>query len=285
MSLYDPRLHNHDIIFGDRLATAPDDAPFDGARGQVASTPPRLIAGISVANLTGEAAIDRIAAGLDVGATQRLAFLNAHCVNVSRGNAAYRAALSQFTVLPDGVGIDMAARHLYGAPFVENLNGTDFVPRLLATLPGGLKVALLGGAPGVAHRAAARLRSEHPKHRYIVVSDGFFEADARDAVLADLERADADIVLVAMGVPSQEMFIADHMGPQHGRLAIGVGALFDFLAGNVARAPHVVRDLRLEWVYRLGLEPARLWRRYVLGNPLFLLGILRDKARASRIDT
>jgi len=96
-----------------------------------------------------------------------------------------------------------------------------------------------------------------------------------------------DLLLVAMGNPLQERFIADRLASQHASVAAGVGALFDFLAGEVSRAPKAVRKARLEWAYRLWLEPARLWRRYVVGNPVFLLRMVwqyvRDgQARVSR---
>jgi len=246
--------------------------------GEAAQPSERRIAGIAVADLTGAAAIRRLEAALrsPFGPT-RLAFLNAHCVNLVRRDTAYRRALSDCLVLPDGIGVDIAAKLLYGARFRENLNGTDFVPRLLSALKRPQRVALIGGAAGVAERAAARLRHLAPRHDYIVVADGFFDAASQPAVLTDLERAEADIVLVAMGVPAQELFLANALDARHGRLFVGVGALFDFLAGNVSRAPIVVRRLRMEWVWRLGLEPSRLWRRYILGNPAFLLGIVRDR--------
>lgn len=244
----------------------------------------RDIAGIAVTDLSGAAVIAALADALASGRTTRLAFLNAHCVNLARRHAAYKRALERFVVIPDGIGVDIAARMLYGKSFTENLNGTDFVPRLLASLDGRLRVALLGGAPGIAERAATRLAAEIPAHDYRVVSDGFFDREACAGVLDDLAAAKADIVLVAMGVPAQELFIADHLDARHGRLFVGVGALLDFLAGNVARAPLIIRRARMEWVWRLMLEPGRMWRRYILGNPLFLLGILRDRLHPRRTD-
>ncbi|WP_232845489.1 WecB/TagA/CpsF family glycosyltransferase [Aurantimonas marina] len=240
------------------------------------------IAGIAVIDLSGAKVIATLAGALAAGRTTRLAFLNAHCVNLARRDAAYKRALGRFLVIPDGIGVDIAARMLYGKPFSENLNGTDFLPRLLASLDGRLRVALIGGAPGIAERAATRLAADIPAHDYLVVSDGFFDHEGCARVLDDLAAAKADIVLVAMGVPAQELFIADHLGERQGRLFVGVGALFDFLAGNVARAPLAIRRLRMEWAWRLALEPGRMWRRYILGNPLFLLGILRDRSHRRR---
>lgn len=238
--------------------------------------PTLTIAGIPVMNIDGDAMIDTLARRLADGDVTRLAFLNAHCVNVSRADPAYRKALSVFHVIPDGIGVDIAAKVLYGAPFLENLNGTDFVPRFLRTLKRPLRVALVGGAPGIAERAAETLARIAPSHSYAAVSDGFFGEDGRGAVLDQLAAGHFDVVLVAMGVPAQERFIADHFGPEHGQLVIGVGALLDFLSGDMLRAPKPIRQLRLEWVWRLALEPRRLFRRYVLGNPAFLAALARD---------
>jgi len=253
------------------------------ARNSPAITPHNeachAIAGIAVANTTAATAIGYVEAALRGGRPMKLAFLNAHCVNVSRKNASYRKALRDFLVLPDGVGLDIAAKLLHGSPFTENLNGTDFVPRLVAGLSGHRRIALLGAAPGVAERAAMRLRELAPNHEFVAVSDGFFSPDDLPDVLERLEQAKADIVIVALGVPRQELFIGRHLDQRHGQVFLAVGALFDFLAGDVRRAPRAVRALRLEWAWRLILEPKRLWRRYVLGNPAFMKDLLLDKLR------
>ena len=270
------RLWIPDITAGE----GPDAAAFGRSLEILAGwpLPSRAIAGIAVADVDGATAIERIAASLSLAvAPLRVAFLNAHCVNLSRGDRAYRRGLEAFTVLPDGVGVDVAAKLLHGAKFTENLNGTDFVPRLLDALKQPLRVALIGGKAGIGARAAAALSRLSPQHDYIPVADGYFGEAGRRSVLQRLEAARADIVLVAMGVPSQELFIIDHLDARHGKVFLAVGALLDFLAGEMPRAPSILRRLRLEWLFRLALEPSRLWRRYVLGNPKFLFGIALDK--------
>ncbi|MEN3792625.1 WecB/TagA/CpsF family glycosyltransferase [Fulvimarina sp. MAC3] len=242
-----------------------------------AATGTMMLAGVQIEDRSGEDIIARLVQCLSGEGFLRIAFLNAHCVNLARRNDAYRQALQECVVLPDGIGVDLGARLLYGRKFTENLNGTDFVPRFFRQAKTPLKVGLVGGAPGVAEKAAETLRRLTPVHRFVAVSDGFFGDAGRGPVLSQLQEGRFDVVLVAMGVPAQERFMVEHLGAAHGRILIGVGALFDFLAGEVVRAPRAVRKLRLEWAWRLGLEPSRLWRRYVIGNPLFIAEILRDR--------
>lgn len=254
-----------------------------GRAAPVPSEPTRELAGIHVAAATAKAAARVLSARLDARIGTRLAFLNAHGINLSFESADYREALSRFIVLPDGVGVDMASQVLHGRPFPANLNGTDFVPFLLRSLKRPLRVALIGSQPGVAERAAERLTEDTPQHVFLPVAHGFFAEGAETAeVLRRLREAKADIVLVALGVPRQELFIARHLGPDDPPLAIGVGAFLDFAAGRVPRAPRVLRQVRLEWIFRLLLEPRRLWKRYVVGNPTFLRHVWRERRRAMK---
>jgi beta-1,4-glucosyltransferase len=166
----------------------------------------------------------------------------------------------------DGLGMDIAARLAHGRPFPENLNGTDFVPPLLARIR--RPAFLVGGAPGVAERAGERLRTTCGVP-VVGVCDGFTGAWRWD-LSHRINASGAEVVLVAMGNPQQEEWILSHRRFLEARLLIGVGALFDFLAGDKPRAPAVVRRIRLEWLYRLSLEPRRLLRRYTLDIIRFL---------------
>ncbi|GGD06294.1 WecB/TagA/CpsF family glycosyltransferase [Aureimonas glaciei] len=262
-----------------RRALAPNALP-EAAPGET-----RLIGGVRVTAARGEAVARDIAGRLKTGTFTKVAFVNAHCINLAYERGEYRRALADFTVLPDGVGVDLASRLLFGRPFPENLNGTDFVPFLLGRLPGGARVGLIGARPGVAEAAAAKFAADLPQHDFLPISDGFYAEGAEtEAVLARTRDAEVDIVLVALGVPRQELFIAQHLTAAETTVAIAVGALFDFKAGIVPRAPAVVRHLRAEWLFRLCAEPRRLWRRYVLGNPRFLTHILRERRRRSAAD-
>jgi exopolysaccharide biosynthesis WecB/TagA/CpsF family protein len=212
----------------------------------------------------------------------KLAFCNAHTANIAWNNEQFRTLLKGFTVFADGLGIDLAAKVLYGAPFAANLNGTDFVPELLRTSVNPLKIALVGGKPGIAEAAARQIMAITPRHSVTTVMHGFSTQAETAAYLGQLETAPVDVLLVAMGNPRQEQWIAHHIDGRHAKLAIGVGALFDFMAGAVPRAPQWVQHLRLEWLYRLAQEPRRLAGRYLLGNPRFLLRVVLVKLGIKR---
>ena len=234
----------------------------------------RDILGVSISALTEAAALKLLDDAFATRSHRQVAFCNAHLVNLAAEDPGLRRCLDGFLVLPDGTGVDIASRVLYGQPFPDNLNGTDFIPALLAASRRRLRVMLLGARPGIADRAAQRLRADYPQHDVAVLCHGFFAEQDQAALLARLECEQPDLLLVAFGNPRQETWIAEHIRSRHCTVAAGVGALFDFLAGEVTRAPRSVRKTRFEWVYRLWLEPARLWRRYLLGNPLFLYRVL-----------
>ncbi|MDF1610126.1 WecB/TagA/CpsF family glycosyltransferase [Hoeflea sp. YIM 152468] len=238
----------------------------------------RDIMGIRVAALGWCQALDKLKAALVGDGPQRIFnFLNANNANLAMRNPIYRQGLSKCEVLPDGFGVDIASRALHGTAFPANLNGTDFIPALLVHMERPLKVALIGGRPAVLDAALANFTAATPWHEFIAVSDGFFDKTDSARVLQDLSAINPDITLVGMGSPSQEIWIDANIRPGHGRVVFGVGALFDFVSGAVPRAPQTIRNLRLEWLWRLFHEPSRLWRRYILGNPVFLFHVLRYK--------
>ncbi|WP_254437201.1 WecB/TagA/CpsF family glycosyltransferase [Ruegeria arenilitoris] len=225
------------------------------------------IMGLPVVNARSGQVISKL---LD-GTRRTVFFLNAHCANIRARNHTYRAALARADmILPDGIGVDVAAK-LQGVQLTENLNGTDFVPKLLKRAARfGQSVYLLGGSPGTAQAAAARLQHMIPDLAVAGTRDGYAGAARVDEAIDDINQSGADILLVAMGVPLQELWIMQNRHRLAPCIALGVGALFDFLAGNVRRAPRLVRRFRMEWAWRLAMEPRRMARRYLLGNFEFL---------------
>jgi alpha-1,3-mannosyltransferase len=243
----------------------------------------RTVLDVPVQVRTFNDAVSLIDARYEQGEGAAVAFANAHTLNVAAENPAFRLALQNALVFNDGIGVDIAGRMLYGSSFPENLNGTDFVPNYLRRTQHRYHIFLLGAKPGIAERAAHRLSVVCPKHKVVGCRNGHFDRD-QVSEIADLIRCSkADILLVAMGNPKQELFIQNHLAATGCALGIGVGALFDFLAGDVPRAPVWVQRWRLEWVYRLLQEPRRLAGRYLAGNPLFLMRILSQWWSGARV--
>ncbi|MES1941382.1 WecB/TagA/CpsF family glycosyl transferase [Salinisphaera sp. T5B8] len=197
--------------------------------------------------------------------------LNAHCVNVAARNRAYRQRLAESDLLlPDGSGMRIAA-HMAGKQFGDNLNGTDLFPALCErAAKQGLAIYLLGGSPGTAERAAAEMQRRYPGLIVAGTQHGYFSEAEQDQVIARINRARPALLFVGFGVPLQEEWIASHRDALDVPVKLGVGGLFDYYAGNVVRAPQLVRKVGCEWAWRLAQEPRRLAKRYLWGNFAFL---------------
>ena len=254
-------------------------ALYDAATGTAVKT----VLDVPIQARSFDEAVDLIDDRYERGEPAAVAFANAHALNVAAENRDFRQALQQTLVFNDGIGLDIASKILYGAPFRDNLNGTDFVPNYLTRTRHRFRIFLLGAQPGIAERAAPRLSSLCPQHEIVGCQHGHFDGGEESEIVARIRKSKADVVLVAMGNPKQELFIHGRLAETGCVLGFGVGALFDFLAGNVPRATPWVQRWRLEWVYRLIQEPRRLARRYLVGNPLFLLRILSQWWCGSRV--
>lgn len=238
------------------------------------------ICDVVVDNLTMSEALDRVLAMLDGVAPQQVCFANPACVNIAARHRGYRRALAGAAlVLPDGIGMRLASAML-GNPLKQNVNGTDLFPRLCDALERrGASVFLLGGQPGVAEGVAAEIARRWPALRVAGTRHGYFSAREGAAVAAEVRASGADLLLVARGVPAQDLFVCSHLPLLGVRVAMGVGGLFDFVSGRVPRAPLWMRETGLEWAWRLRQEPRRMWRRYLVGNLTFLARAARDALR------
>lgn len=226
---------------------------------------------VQVDNLLMDDAVHRVLELIDAGRHAQVSFVNPACANIAAGNPTYRRDLAASSlVLPDGIGMKIAADWL-GTPIRQNVNGTDFFPRLCNAMnERRQRLYLVGARPQVVARMAEVVGQRWPQIEVVGAQHGYFVAAEETSIAQDIQESGAHVVLVAMGVPMQERFIARN-GPAMGAcVAIGVGGLFDFVAGRISRAPQWMRDAGLEWVWRLVQEPGRMWKRYLLGNISFL---------------
>lgn len=202
-----------------------------------------------------------------------LGFVNAHALNlVTRDAGFHQALMAADVLLRDGSGVAILYRRLGLEPGL-NMNGTDFIPQLLMAYQ-GRRVALWGTREPALSAAAARCQAAFAVTP-VSLHDGFADTDT----YLELARSvQPELIILGMGMPKQEALAArlsDTAGPC---LIVCGGAILDFLGGKVERAPHWLRRLGGEWIFRLMKEPKRLFMRYVVGNPMFIWRTLKFSA-------
>ncbi len=209
-----------------------------------------------------------------------LTYVNAHTLNLATTDPSYAEVLrGADLVLNDGKGVLLAGLIL-GRRFPADLNGNLFTPLLLDHAAASRwSIYILGARPGVAERVADVLKAKHPGLAIAGTMHGHFSATEEDDVVARIRDTDPGLLLVGMGNPRQERFLARRLKDSGARVGLGVGAYLDFQVGEVERAPKWMNRVGIEWVHRLFQEPRRMWRRYVLGNPLFVWRVLRARLR------
>jgi N-acetylglucosaminyldiphosphoundecaprenol N-acetyl-beta-D-mannosaminyltransferase len=217
---------------------------------------------------------------------KQVMYANAHVLNQSAADAALRGALeSADLVYCDGYGVRLAAKAL-DVPIPHRMTGADWIWGLAALCElAGKSVYLLGSEPGVARGAAERLRATFPALEVVGHHHGYFDVGSPhdDRVVEHVNACAPSIVLAGMGTPKQEHWVQANAHRLDVDVLWTVGALFDVVSGKVPRAPGWLADNGLEWIFRLAIEPGRMWRRYLLGNPVFVHRVLAQ-ARARHAD-
>ncbi len=234
------------------------------------------VLGVGIDNLSMREALDSINDAIVASARKTVFFANAHTLNLSYENAEFRDILNGVdTLLPDGSGIEIACLQ-QGVRRKGNINGTDMLPLLCEELAAsGHSIYMLGGEEGIAQTAAHNLTMRTPALQVAGTRNGFFDQQNCADVIAEINAAKPSILLVGMGQPIQERWVAANRDLLHVPVVMAVGGLFDFYAEKVSRAPLWLRELGLEWIWRLMQEPSRMWKRYIIGNPLFLIRLKR----------
>jgi N-acetylglucosaminyldiphosphoundecaprenol N-acetyl-beta-D-mannosaminyltransferase len=244
----------------------------------VATRTPTTIFGVGVQTAAPAELLRRIV-DLEV---RRVSYVNAHVLNQSASNPALgRALLASDLVYCDGYGVRLAARAI-GLEVPHRMTGADWIWSVAALCQErGRSLYLLGSRPGTAADAGAALLRAYPRLRLRGTHHGYFEIGSHQSerVLEHIAECAPDILLVGMGTPLQELWVDREADRIEAGTIWTVGALFDYLAGRTPRAPHWVADHGFEWVFRLAVEPRRMWRRYLLGNPAFLYRVWEERRR------
>ena len=207
---------------------------------------------------------------------------NAHCLNLCYEDPALRAFFNGAEVVfCDGAGVMLAAKIL-GGRIPERITYADWAWRLAAFAAAeGFSLYFLGARPGVAQAAARRLRERYPGLEISGVHHGYFDHSAGspegEAVVEEINAAAPDILLVGLGMPLQEYWLLENRRRLDAGVALTGGAVFDYVSGRLSRGPRLLTGNGFEWLARLLVEPRRLWRRYLIGNPLFLLRVVKQR--------
>lgn len=241
---------------------------------------------LQINNITKAQAINQLCIAAKQPGFKQAAFVNSDCINLCFKDFRYKKLLQGLPWLfADGSGLRYASK-IVGDGFVDNVNGTDLLPMLCEKAQQqGLSLYLLGGKPGVAYQTVQHIQARYPGLRIAGCSHGYFDEHHRPKIIHAINQSKTDILLVAMGAPRQEIWLQKNQSSLNVNLAIGVGGLFDFASGNIARAPLWLRAIGFEWLTRLYHEPKRMAQRYLIGNPLFIYRALQQPAASKRNKT
>lgn len=232
---------------------------------------PVEIMGVRVMAIDQTGLVAQVLAWVKEGGQHTLTYVNAHCLNLAAENSSYRQALNASDlVYVDGIGAVWAGK-MHGVHGIHKVTGRNWIKELCRNGEREqLRLYLLGGAPGVAEQASRVLAQAYPRLVMCGSGDGYFQAKHEEQVIAEINASQTEVVLVGMGAPTQENWVATNRSRIHVNVFWSVGALFDTLAGVEKPVPRWLEQMGLEWAWRLKENPKGKWRRYCLGIPRFM---------------
>jgi N-acetylglucosaminyldiphosphoundecaprenol N-acetyl-beta-D-mannosaminyltransferase len=211
---------------------------------------------------------------------QTIGYINAHTVNLCARDPFLQEALRRQTInYAEGVGIHLAAWFLHTSTtgLRLNHNATDLNERLLGFLNSEKRsIYFLGGTPSTMDSLLTTVRQRYPDLRIAGACDGY-SGMTDPALIEGINGSQADVVMLALGQPNQERWLYLHRDMINVPVCIAAGGFFDFISGTTLRAPWFVRAVRMEWFFRMMMEPGRLWKRYIIGIPQFIFLILKQR--------
>ena len=235
------------------------------------------ILGVPVDQVDMESTLGRLNAYLETHTPHLIATADAAGIVQAQSDSEFLHILKTADlVTPDSIGVLWASKKV-GKPIQERVSGVDLCDKLCAmSADKGWRIYLLGAAPGVADLAAEKLRLKHPGCNIVGARHGYFPAESDEVVAQEVALTHPDILLVAMGIPRQEKFIRKTQEIIRASVAMGVGGSLDVFSGKAKRAPKVFQKLKLEWLWRLLLNPSKISKAKFL--PKFVMLVLRRKS-------
>ncbi len=232
------------------------------------------VLGVEIDNLTRQKALERALSLIDEHRSAYMVTPNPEIVMAAWDSDEVSAAINNADlVIPDGIGV-MKAAEILRTPLAEHLPGIDVATELLERLAkDGKSVFLFGAKPGVAEKAAEKMAKQFPGLVICGTNDGY--ADDDEAVVAKINAAKPDFLIVCLGVPKQELWMARNAAKLDVGLMAGLGGTLDVFSGEVKRAPASWQRLHLEWLYRCLEEPKRF--KKIKKLPLFILKAWRER--------
>ena len=242
------------------------------------------ILGVHVNSLTMGEAVKRIQTFIEERNSVLIATANAEMLMRATYDRELKNILNDAAlVVPDGAGTVWAAHHL-GHLMPERVAGYDLAQELMRKAPQkGYRLFFFGAAPGVAEKAKTKAEKLYPGIEIVGVRNGFFSSDDDPQILREIQEAKPDILLVALGVPKQEKWLAAHLHELAVPVSMGVGGTFDVMAGVMKRAPRWMQKAKLEWLFRGALQPKRAGRLMAL--PRFVFKVMAYKKSRQRKGT
>ena len=241
------------------------------------------VAGVYIDNLSEDETLSRIDELIAGGGSHYMAVVNAAKVVTARSDKQLRDRLAKAAlVTADGMSVVWASR-LVGDPLKQRVTGIDMFERLIGYAAGrGLSVYFFGARDPSVRGVVEHFTARFPDLRVAGYRDGYFDESQEDEIARQIRRSKADLLFVALGSPRQEEWISRHIESTGARFALGVGGSFDHLSGLQKRAPAWMQRAGLEWLHRVAREPRRLWRRYLIGNTVFIYLVAKQMLSRNR---
>jgi N-acetylglucosaminyldiphosphoundecaprenol N-acetyl-beta-D-mannosaminyltransferase len=205
-------------------------------------------------------------------------YVNAHCLNLATTHPDYYALLNKADlVYADGISVVWAGSYLGGCR-THKITGREWIYDFCnLAAQQDVKIAILGGMPGVAQKAGQILVNRYPNLQIVTIAHGFLNEREEQEFFRNLAELTPDVLFIGMGTPKQEWWIMQNRVVIAAPVCWAVGATFDYVAGVEKALPYWLERVPLEWLWRLMMNPKDKWPRYLIGNPLFFMRVIRQK--------